>query len=486
MAVEYDLVVIGGGSAGLLVAGIAASLKAKVALIERDRLGGDCLWYGCVPSKSLIHASRIAYEVKHAGRFGIYCKDPEIDFAKAINHVQGVISAIQPHDSPERFAALGVEVIFGSGEFIDRQTFKVNHRSIKARAFVIATGSRAAIPSIPGLKEAGYITNEQVFSITKRPDSLAIIGGGPIGCELGQAFSRLGSQVTIIASGDRLLAKEDPEAAQVIQTQFGSEGISVLTKTRCDRVEVIEGKKYLWANDQKVAEVDEILIATGRQPNIESLNLQAAGVKTHQKNAAGYGSGSKQGIRVNAKLQTTNPRIYACGDVIGGYQFTHVAGYEANIVLRNALFLPVFKADYRVIPWATFTDPELARVGLTEQEAKERYGDDINVVKQGFDEVDRAQAEAATTGFAKIITRRNGEILGAHLVGPAAGELIHEIILAMSHKLKISALGGIHIYPTLSEINSKVAFELTKQNYEKNYQLQNILEKLFRFLRTLG
>ena len=486
MAVEYDLVVIGGGSAGLLVAGIAASLKAKVALIERDRLGGDCLWYGCVPSKSLIHASRIAYEVKHAGRFGVYCKDPEIDFAKAINHVQGVISTIQPHDSPERFAALGVEVIFGSGEFIDRQTFKVNGRSIKARAFVIATGSRAAIPAIPGLKEAGYITNEEVFSITKRPDSLAVLGGGPIGCELGQAFSRLGSQVTIIASGDRLLAKEDPEAAQIIQTQFASEGICVLTKTRSDRVEVAGGKKYLWANDQKVAEVDEILIATGRQPNIESLNLQAAGVETHQKSAAGYGSGSKQGIRVNAKLQTTNPRIYACGDVIGGYQFTHVAGYEANIVLRNALFLPVFKADYRVIPWATFTDPELARVGLTEQEAKERYGDDINVVKQGFDEVDRAQAEAATEGFAKIITRRNGEILGAHLVGPAAGELIHEIILAMSHKLKISALGGIHIYPTLSEINSKVAFELTKQNYEKNYQLQNILEKLFRFLRTLG
>jgi len=474
MAVEYDLVVIGGGSAGLLVAGIAASLKAKVALIERDRLGGDCLWYGCVPSKSLIHASRMAYEVKHAGRFGVYCQNPEIDFAKAIGHVQGVISTIQPHDSPERFAELGVEVIFGSGEFIDRQTFKVNSRSLKARAFVIATGSRPAIPPIPGLKEAGYLTNEEVFSITQLPKSMAVIGGGPIGCELGQAFSRLGSQVTIIVSRDRLLHKEDPEAVAVVHKQFQSEGIRVLLQTRAERVEIADGKKYVWAAAEKIA-VDEILVATGRQPNVESLNLDAAGVKL-----------GKRGIEVNSKLQTTNPRIYACGDVIGGYQFTHVAGYQANVVLKNALFLPMIKADYRVIPWATFTDPELARVGLTEQEARERYGDDIYVVKQGFDEVDRAQAEAATVGFAKIITKRNGQILGAHLVGPSAGELIHEIILAMSHKLKLSALGGIHIYPTLAEVNSKVAFELTKQNYEKNHRLQSLLKKLFNFLRTLG
>ncbi len=474
MAVEYDLVVIGGGSAGLLVAGIAASLKAKVALIERDRLGGDCLWYGCVPSKSLIHASRIAYDVKHAGRFGVYCKDPEIDFAKAIGHVQGVISTIQPHDSPERFEALGVEVIFGSGKFINRQTFKVNGRNLKARAFVVCTGSRPAIPPIPGLKEAGYLTNEEVFSITQLPKSLAVIGGGPIGCELGQAFSRLGSQVTIIVSRDRLLHKEDPEAVAVIHKQFESEGIRLLLQTKAERVEVADGKKHVWTTEDKIT-VDEILVAAGRQPNVESLNLDAAGVKL-----------SKVGIEVNSKLQTTNPRIYACGDVIGGYQFTHVAGYQANVVLKNALFLPVLKADYRVIPWATFTDPELARVGLTEQEARERYRDDIYVVKQGFDEVDRAQAEAATAGFAKIITRRNGQILGAHLVGASAGELIHEIILAMSHKLKISALGGIHIYPTLTEVNSKVAFELTKQNYEKNHQLQSLLKNLFNFLRMLG
>lgn len=474
MTVEYDLVVIGGGSAGLLAAGVAAALKAKVALIERDRLGGDCLWYGCVPSKSLIHASRVAYEVKHASRFGIYCKYPEIDFAKAIGHVQGVISTIQPHDSPERFEKLGVEVIFGNGKFIDRKTFEVNNRQLKARAFMISTGSRPAKLPISGLEEAGYITNEEVFSITERPDSLAIIGGGPIGCELGQAFSRLGSNVTIIASRDRLLSKEDPEAVEVIHKQFVSEGINFLLNTKVERVEVVDGKKYIYAGKEKIA-ADEILVAAGRQPNVESLNLDAAGVKM-----------GKKGIEVNSKLQTSNKRIYACGDVIGGYQFTHVAGYQANVALKNALFLPIFKADNRVIPWATFTDPELARVGLTEQEARERFGNDIYVVKQEFADVDRAQAEAATEGFAKIITRRNGEILGAHLVGAAAGELIHEIILAMSHKLKISALGGIHIYPTLAEVNSKAAFAFTRENYEKNYRLQNLLKKVFPVLRRLG
>lgn len=474
MAVEYDLVVIGGGSAGLLAAGVAAALKAKVALIERDRLGGDCLWYGCVPSKSLIHASRVAYDVKHADRFGIYCKDPEIDFAKAIGHVQGVISTIQPHDSPERFEGLGVEVIFGSGKFIDRKTFEVNNRQLKARAFIIATGSRPAKLPIPGLESAGYITNEEVFSITERPESLAIIGGGPIGCELGQAFSRLGTKVTIIASRDRLLPKEDPEAVEVIHQQFTSEGIRFLLNTKAEKVEVVDDKKYIWAGGEKIV-ADEILVAAGRQPNVETLNLDAAGVKM-----------GKKGIEVNNKLQTSNPRIYACGDVIGGYQFTHVAGYQANVALKNALFLPIFKAEDRVIPWATFTDPELARVGLTEQEARERYGNDIYIIKQEFAEVDRAQAEAATAGFAKIIVRRNGEILGAHMVGAAAGELIHEIVLAMSHKLKISALGGIHIYPTLAEVNSKAAFALTRENYEKSHRLQGVLKQIFNFLRQLG
>lgn len=475
MGFEYDIVIIGGGSAGLVVASAAAQLNAKVALVERDRLGGDCLWYGCVPSKSIIHASRIAYEVKNASRFGIYCDNPQIEFAKAMGHVQNAIAAIQPNDSPERFASLGVEVIFGSGQFIDEQTFSINNRSLTARTFVISTGSRPAIPPIAGLEQVGYLTNEQIFNITERPESLAIIGGGPIGCELGQAFSRLGSQVTIIAGSDRILSKEDPEAAQVVQSQLISEGIRVITNTRVEKIEVAEGKKIVSAGEEKIV-VDQILIATGRQPNVELLNLEAAGVEY-----------TKKAIEVNDKLQTTNPRIYACGDAIGGYQFTHVAGYEASVVLKNALFFPLTKTNYRVIPWATFTDPELARVGLTEPQAREKYGDDIYILKQNFADVDRAQAEASTNGFAKIITRSNGEILGATLVGPSAGELIHEVVLAMSHNLKVSALSGIiHVYPTLAEVNSKAALQLTKQKYAKNSTLQTLLNKFFQFRRRFG
>ncbi len=472
MAVEYDIVIIGGGSGGLVVASAAAQLKAKVALVERDRLGGDCLWFGCVPSKSLIHASRIAYEVKNADRFGIQTNPPQIDFAKAAGHVRKVIQTIEPHDSPERFRGLGVEVIFGEGKFSDRKTFEVNGRQLKARSFVVSTGSRAMIPPIAGLKEAGFLTNEQVFSLTERPESLAIIGTGPIGCELGQAFSRLGSEVTMISSRDQILPKEEPEAAKVVQDQFIEEGIRVLSNSRVNRVEVKDGKKYLFAGEQQVI-ADEILISTGRVPNVESLNLEAAGVAVGQA-----------GIQVNEKLQTTNPRIYACGDVIGGYQFTHVAGYEAVVALTNALFFPVSKANYRVIPWATFTDPELARVGLTEQQAKERYGKDVYVLKQPFSGVDRAQAEAATKGFGKIITRSNGEILGAHLVGPSAGELIHEIVLAMSNNLKVSALTGIHIYPTLAEVNSKAGLLLKKQKFAENQWQQNLLEKFFNLRRS--
>ncbi|MEB3883803.1 FAD-dependent oxidoreductase [Lyngbya sp. CCY1209] len=473
MAVDYDIVVIGGGSGGLVVAAAAALLKAKVALIERDRLGGDCLWFGCVPSKSFIHASRVAYQVKNASRFGIYTTPPNIKFSEAMGHVKQVIKNIEPNDSPERFEGYGVEVIFGDGQFLDPRTFEVNDRKLKARTFAIATGSRPSIPPIPGLKEAGFLTNEQVFSLENRPESLAIIGAGPIGCELGQAFSRLGSDVTIFSSRDQILPKEDPEAAKVVQDQFEAEGIRVLNQSRAESVEVKDGKKVIKSGNQTIA-VDEILVSSGRSPNVESLNLEAAEVAV-----------GKKGIQVNEKLQTTNPRIYACGDVIGGYQFTHVASHEAVTVLTNALFFPVSKANYRVIPWATFTDPELARVGLTEKQARDRFGDDIYILKQEFADVDRAQAEAATAGFGKIIVRGNGEILGAHIVGPSAGELIHEVVLAMSNNLKVSALTGIHVYPTLSEVNSKAGLLFKKRKFAENKWQQNLLKKFFNWRRSL-
>lgn len=475
MAVDYDLVIIGGGSAGLVAASAGAQLKAKVALVEKeDRLGGDCLHYGCVPSKSLIHASRVAHEVTRGHKFGIHTTLEKIDLQAALGHVHRVIDTIQVHDSTERFESLGVEVIYGQGEFTDSRTFTVNGRALKARSFIIATGSRPASPNIEGLEQAGYITNLTVFSLQHQPASLAVIGAGPIGCELGQAFARLGTEVTIIGSKDHILPKEEPEAAIALQERMESEGIRILNNTRAQKVEVIDGKKHVHTTNGTVV-VDDILLAAGRVPNVDSLNLEAAGVAV-----------GKDGITVNPKLQTTNSRIYAAGDVIGGYQFTHVAGYEGAVAMQNALLLPTKTADYRVIPWATFTDPELARVGLTEAQARDRY-DDVYILKQDFEGVDRALAEAAGYGFGKIITRSNGEILGAHLVGPHAGELIHEIVLAMSNNLKVDALKNmIHIYPTLAEVNSKAALQLTKQKYAQNELLQGALTKVFSTLRSWG
>ena len=477
MAVDYDLVIIGGGSAGLVAASAGAQLNAKVALVEKEpQLGGDCLHYGCVPSKSLIHAGRVAHEVKHAAMYGIEASIQDIRFREALGHVHRVIDTIQEHDSTERFESLGVEVIYGEGQFRDRQTFEVNGRQLKARTYLIATGGRPGLPPITGLKEAGYLTNLTVFDIDQRPHSLAVIGAGPIGCELGQAFARLGSQVTIIASHDRILSKEDPEAARVVQAQMEAEGIQILTETRAQAVVVEGGQKVVITDQGDRLAIDEILVATGRVPNVETLNLQAAGVEV-----------GKAGVMVNAKLQTTNPKIYAAGDVIGGYLFTHVAGYEGAVAMQNALVLPTKKADYRVIPWATFTQPELARVGLTEEQARKRYGDDLMILRHDFDHVDRALAEGSGVGFAKFVTRKNGEILGAHIVGPAAGELIHEVVLAMSYKLKVGALKSIiHVYPTLAEINSKTALQLTKQTYASNTRLQGILRRFFDFRRRWG
>lgn len=475
MAVDYDLVIIGGGSGGLVVASAAAQLKAKVALVEKERLGGDCLWSGCVPSKSLIHAARVAHQVRNTARFGIHCDPPDIRFSEVMAHVNQVIQTIEPHDSPERFQGLGVRVIFGEGRFLDRQTFSVNGEKLTARAFVIATGSRPAIPPIEGLESVGYLTNEEVFTRSQLPKSLAIIGAGPVGCELGQAFHRLGCKVTMFSSRDQIMPKEDPEVAAIVARQFMEEGINILHNTRATKAELIGDKKCLWSGNECV-QVDEILVAAGRRPNVESLNLEAAGVNY-----------SKRGVQVRPTLQTDNPKIYGCGDVLGGYQFTHVAAHEAVVVLQNALNPLPFKksVNYRVIPWATFTEPELARVGMTEAEAKKRYGaGEIRVLTQAFSGVDRALAEGATKGFLKIITRANGEILGAHLVGAIAGELIHEIVLAMNHNLDVGSLTGIHIYPTLAEINSKAALQLSKQSYGENQRLQEFLGKFFGVLRS--
>ncbi|MEN9201916.1 MAG: FAD-dependent oxidoreductase [Thermostichus sp. DG_1_6_bins_120] len=484
MAVPYDVVVIGAGSAGLVVASAAAQLKAKVLLVEgSERLGGDCLWYGCVPSKSLIHMARRVQQVRQAAASGLVPSlvgtGLQVDYLKVHDHIGSAQGFIANHaDSPDRFRKLGVEIIFGKGHFVDPRTFEVDGQQVRARAFVIATGSRPWIPLLPGLAEVGYLTNESVFDLRQLPKSVAVIGAGPMGCELGQALARLGSKVTLIASRERILPKEDPEAAQVVQQQLAQEGIRILTQVRVQKVGQEQGEKLVYVgskddNGVQVIRVEEILVAAGRVPNLEGLGLEAADVRY-----------SSQGLQVNAKLQTSNPRIYGCGDVIGGPQFTHVAGYEAAVALVNALFLPIRTVSYRVVPWATFTDPELARVGLTESEARQQYGKDVMVLRQEFAEVDRAQAEAATLGFVKLICRRNGQILGAHLVGSQAGELIHEVVLAMNHKLPVSALTGIHIYPTLSEVNAKAALLYKKQHFAANTRLQNFLQRFFAWRRA--
>ena len=485
MAIDYDIVIIGGGSGGLVVASAAAQLKAKVALVEKEqeRLGGDCLYYGCVPSKSLIHAGEVAHSVKTGDLVGVNTSEPHIEFARATGHVQSVIKTIAVHDSTERFESLGVEVIYGSGQFKDNDTFVVNGRELKSRTFVIATGSHPVAPPVPGLEEAGYLTNIEVFSLARRPESLVVVGAGPIGCELGQSFSRLGSDVTILSSRDVIMPKEDAELAQVVQDRLINEGVKILSRSRLERVEVLNGKKIVYAGGNRI-ETDEILVSAGRKPNISGLNLEAAGVEV-----------GKQGIVVNEKLQTTNPKIYGCGDVIGGYQFTHMAAYEASVVITNilarpfSLFLPLkaFKATYSVVPWATFTDPELARVGLTEEEARQQYGDEIVVVTHKYADVDRALAEGAGYGFAKVICTPKGKILGAHIVGKSAGELIHEYVMAITWGLDINKVSGmIHVYPTLSEINAKVALQVKKLSYAKNTGLQNFLKKYFDFRRAIA
>lgn len=472
---EYNLVVIGGGSGGLVVASIAAQLKAKVALVESDRLGGDCLWHGCVPSKALIEASRAITQIKQAERFGIYSSEVKVDFAAVMAHVQNTIQAIQPHDSPERFRGLGVEVIFGKGEFVSPKIFQVNGRSLRADRFVIATGSRSLIPEIPGLEQLDFLTNKNIFDLTECPKSLIVLGGGAMGCELAQAFSRLGSKVTILTKSDRLLPKEEPEISELLKIQFQKEGIEIVTRVESDRVKTESGKVTVLVQEREY-QAEKLLIATGRKPNIENLNLEIAGVKF-----------SKNGIQVNKKLQTTNSRIYACGDVIGKFNFTHVAGTEAITVAKNALFLPVSKMNWNLIPWATFTDPEIAHVGLTEAEVRAKYPQkSIQILCQDYAAVDRAQAANKIIGFAKIICTDDGEILGAHLVGAQAGELIQEVVLAMQAKLKVSALTGIHIYPTYAELISKTALTQTNQKYSQNLGLQNLLARFFRIRRIFS
>ena len=455
---EFDLVVIGGGSGGLVVAAGGAALGAKVALVEKHKLGGDCLWTGCVPSKALIKSARVAHEMRHADRWALAPADPQPSLPRVMERVARVIAGIEPHDSPARFRGLGVDVVEGSGRFVARDAFEVNGRTLTAKNFVIATGSRAALPPIPGLQDVPCLTNETLFDLREPVPHLVVIGAGPIGTEMAQAFRRLGSEVTLVDTAPQILPREDADLAAVVLARLRDEGVADRLGVTVDRVAPggsATERVVVTVRDASGAvtpiAASHLLVAAGRQPNIDGLDLETAGVRV-----------KKGRIVVDASLATTNPRIRVAGDAAGGLQFTHVAEDHAGVVLRQTLFHLAWKKPATIVPWCTFTDPEMARVGLSETEARAQ-GIAHRVWRFAFDEIDRARADDETDGFAKLVTDPRGRILGASIVGPHAGELIAECVLAMTHGMKAADLSAaIHAYPTLASINRRAADQRAK------------------------
>ncbi len=476
---DFNLVVIGAGSAGLVSAYIAATARAKVALIERDRMGGDCLNTGCVPSKALLRTARLMADARDAQRYGIARMEAEIDFAQVMERVQAVVAKVEPHDSIERYTALGVDVILGEARIVSPWEVEVAGQRISARSLIIATGARPLVPDLPGMHDIEYLTSETLWDLRALPKRLLVLGGGPIGCELSQAFARLGSDVTQVEMAPRLLPREDADAAAQVEARFREEGIAVMTGSKALRVERDgdgdgDGLRGVLVCERDGAEVavpfDRLLIALGRKANVDGFGLQELGVELTKRGT----------VQVDALLRTNFPNILVAGDVAGPYQFTHVASHQAWYASLNALLAPFwsFKVDYRVIPWATFTDPEVARVGLSEDEASAQ-GIAVEVTRYGLEDLDRAIADSADRGFVKVLTQPGKDrILGAMIVGAHAGELLAEFVLAMKHGLGLNKLlGTIHIYPTMSEANKSVA-----GNWKRAHAPQGLLRIAERFL----
>ena len=461
MKYDYDLIVIGGGAAGLVAATGAAVLGAKTALIEKNKLGGDCTWYGCVPSKSLLKSAQVFSIAKRFKEFGISAGTQNTyDSSFVMPHVRDAIKKISTHHPAEVFEKRGIKVLFGSPKFIDQNTIEFSAKGgsasggkgekISAKRFIISSGSHPMVPSIAGLKDINCLTNENVFDLEVLPKSLAVLGGGPIGMELSLAFARLGVEVSIIEMFDRLMVREDKEIADVLIDEFKTEGIKIYTGKKAIRFSKDSGMVSITLEDkdkkQSAVKAENVLVAVGRAANVEGLDLERAGVKY-----------SNKGVEVDAALRTSAKNIYACGDVAGPYQFSHMAEYQAVIAVGNALFPFKRKVDYSAVPWCTFTDPEVARVGLTEDEARAKFKD-IKVYRSPYSGNDRAVTDIEEKGLAKVITDKKGYILGAHIVGANAGEIIHEYVLAKASKLKIGNLSSaIHIYPTLAQVVKRSA-----------------------------
>lgn len=469
---NVDICVIGGGAGGLSVAAGAVQMGASVALVEHGKMGGDCLNYGCVPSKSLLAAAKVAETFRRADQFGIASTEPYVDMASIMAHVQKVIATIAVHDSVERFTGLGVKVIQAEAKFFDKNTIIAGNTTIKARRFVIATGSSPAIPPIAGLQVTPFYTNETIFELTETPEHLIVIGGGPIGCELAQAFLLLGVKVTLLEAA-KILPRDEQNLVAILRKKLHADGLQLYEDVQVIQVDRFNNQVEITIEQngvQKKIFGTHLLVATGRKANVEKLDLVKANVKYTAK-----------GIQVDARLRTTNRRIFAIGDVVGEYQFTHIASYHAGIVIRNCLFRLPAKVDYRAVPWVTYTHPELAHVGLTTEAALKR-DPKAKIIECPFTDNDRAQAEHETIGKIKVITTAKGKILGVSILGACAGELLTPWIVAIQENKSIGNMTSfIAPYPTFSEISKRVAGA-----YYKPVLFSKRTKQIVRLLKLLG
>jgi len=470
---DFNLLVIGAGSGGLVSAYIAAAVKAKVGLIERHKMGGDCLNTGCVPSKALIRTAKAVHEAQHADKYGLDNMQPTFDFKTVMQRVHGIIKAIEPHDSIERYTELGVEVITGEAKILDPYRVEVNGKVLTTKNIIIATGAAPLVPPIKGVDKVDYLTSDNLWDIEEQPERLVVLGGGPIGSELAQAFNRLGSKVTMVERSATIMVREDEEVAQLMQSRFIEEGIDVLASHNAQEFVQEDGQNYLICEhdgEEKKVPFDRVLLALGRKANVAGFGLEELGVEITDRGT----------VETDGFLTTNFPNIYAVGDVAGPYQFTHVAAHQAWYASVNALFgsaLKRFTVDYRVIPWATFTDPEVARVGLNEKDAKEK-GIPYEITTYGIDDLDRAIADSSDEGSVKILTvPGKDKILGVTIVGKGSGDLIPEFILAMKYNLGLNKiLGTIHIYPTMSESNKYAA-----GNWKRAHAPEKLLSYVEKF-----
>jgi len=454
-APDYDLVIVGLGSAGMVAAEFAATLGIKVAAVEAARVGGDCLWTGCVPSKALLASAKAAHTIRHADRYGLAASEPRIDTARVFARVRAIQADLAAtSDSPGRFSKLGIDLRYGTARVAGPHELEVDGETITTRFILLCPGSRPLVPDLPGLAEAGHLTSESVFELERAPASLVVIGGGPIAIELGQAFARLGTATTVLQRGPRVLTRDEPELVDRLVAGLRGEGLEIRLDTAAERVSVdARGKVVHCGDDDVVAE--EILVATGREPHLDGLGLAQAGVRTNAR-----------GIEVDDRMQTSVASIYAAGDAAGRFLFTHSAGYEAARAVRNMFFPGSASGSYEV-PWCTFTDPELAHVGLTERQARERCGDDVEVWRHELRDSDRARAESADAGAIHVVTC-TGKVVGGHVLAPHAGELVHELALAIDQGLALKDLAGmVHVYPTyaigIQQLAAEAAYRSAKR-----------------------